>query len=49
MEVTDSNPTRIRIATQAWMKTKLKLCGPMTDFAVGWKLKVVTFVVGSVV
>ncbi len=32
--VTDSNPTRIRMATVAWMNTQLHLCGAITDCAV---------------
>ena len=39
--VTDSKPTRIRIAMQAWMKMGLKPCGATTDPAVVWKLNVV--------
>ena len=33
--VTDSKPTRIRMATVAWMNTQLSLCGDTTAFAVG--------------
>ena len=39
IDVTDSNPTRIRIAMQAWMKMKKKLWGAVTELAVGWNLK----------
>ena len=38
--VTDSNPTRIRIAMHAWMNMKLNPCGATTEPAVEWKLKV---------
>src|SRR5579862_7832041 len=43
IEVTDSNPTRIRIAMQAWMMTKLIEWGEVTDPAVRWNWKERTF------
>ena len=36
MAVTDSKPTRMRMATVAWMNIQLKWCGLMTEPAVGW-------------
>ena len=35
IEVTDSKPTRMRIATVDWMKTQLHLCTPTTEAAFG--------------
>ena len=34
-EVTDSKPTRIKIAMHAWMIAKLNVCGLTTEAAVG--------------
>ena len=34
--VTDSNPTRIRIATVACTKANPQLCTPTTEAAFGW-------------
>ena len=39
IEVTDSKPTRMRIAMQAWMKMNEKPCGDGTDAARLWNLK----------
>ncbi len=39
IDVTDSNPTRIRIATHAWMNMYEKPCGATTDPALGWNWK----------
>ncbi len=39
MEVTDSNPTRMRMAMHAWMIMKEKPCGATTEPALGCNLK----------
>ena len=35
MAVTDSKPTRMRMAMVAWTKTQFQLCGLTTEMAVG--------------
>ena len=39
IEVTDSNPTRMRMAMQAWMTMNEKPWGAGTEVAVEWNLK----------
>ena len=48
IELTDSNPTRIRMATHAWIMAKLNPCGEMTETAFGWNWKVSIGFFGSV-
>ncbi len=39
IDVTDSNPTRIKMAMQAWMNTSEKPCVATTEPALGWNWK----------